>query len=293
MTDRSFTDWILHFSSSVEEWVLDLAESLWIYPGILTVSMIDGFFPVVPSESVIIATSTASQQTGSPILILIFLCGAVGAWLGDQIAYLIGARFDPRHWRLFKKDRWRRTLDWAETQLERRGTTFIIAARFIPMGRVVVNLAAGALRFPHRRFMGVDAIAAGVWAAWSVALGTIAGAIFPEDNLVLSIVIGVAAGVVLGFFVDRILGWFGLSEPDLPDLVHDIEESLSPEERERAAEYERQRLQRREERAEHRAERKENLTGQIPLARRRRTADPEGEASDSAGEPSDADESAP
>ncbi|WP_084127884.1 DedA family protein [Demequina sp. NBRC 110055] len=277
MTDRSFTDWILHFSSTVEEWVLELSESLWIYPGIAGVSMVDGFFPVVPSESVVIATSTTSYQTGSPILPLILVCAALGAWLGDQIAYLIGAKANIAQWRLFKRDRWRRSLDWAETQLERRGTTFIIAARFVPGGRVVVNLAAGALRFPHRRFMGVDAIGASMWAIWSVALGTIAGAIFPEDNLVLSIVIGVIAGVVFGFFVDRILGWFGLTSPDLPDLVSDIEANLTPEERERAAEAERLRLERREHRAEHRAERRESFTGQIPLAHRRRTADPEGD----------------
>ncbi|WP_159450154.1 DedA family protein [Demequina sp. NBRC 110056] len=281
MTDeRTFSDWILHFSSTVEEWVLELSESLWIYPGVFFLSLIDGIFPVLPSESVIIATSTASFQTGSPILVLIFLCGAVGAWCGDQIAYLVGSRVDVRHWRLFKRDRWRHSLDWAESQLERRGTTFIIAARFIPMGRVIVNLTAGALRFPHRRFMGVDAVAVSIWAAWGILLGTAAGAIFPKDNLLLSIIVGVVAGVLLGLVVDKVLGWFGLTEPELPDLAGDIEESLTPEDRERQAEIERHRAERKEERTgrkeervAHRAERRAGATGQIPEVRRTSGAD--------------------
>ena len=268
MSDTPFTDWILHFSSTVEEWVLALSESLWIYPGIFAVSLIDAIFPVVPSESVIIATATASSQTGSPILVLIFLCAAVGAWCGDQLAYLVGSRFDVRQWRIFKRGRWLRTLDWAETQLERRGTTFIIAARFIPMGRVVVNLTAGALRYPHRRFMGVDAVAVTIWAAWSIALGTIAGAIFPEDNLLLSIVVGVVAGVVLGLLVDRILAWIGLEQPQLPDLAGDIEESLTPEEKARAEELERLRAERKEHRVERREERRSH-TGSVRVAGRR------------------------
>ena len=273
--DRTFTDWILHFSSSVEEWILHLSESLWIYPGILGVSLVDGVFPVVPSESVIIATSTASLQTGSPILILIFLCGAIGAWCGDQLAYLLGGKVEVRRISFFQRERWRTGLDWAERQLERRGPTFIIAARFIPMGRVLVNLTAGALRYPHRRFMGIDAIAVSIWAGWSIALGTIAGALFPEDNLLLSIVVGVVAGVVIGLFVDKILGWFGLSAPDLPDLAGDIEEHMTDEEREHQAELARQRAARREERVEHRAERvahrqerRAAITGQIPIRRR-------------------------
>ncbi len=219
-------DWILHTSDRLNEWILLFAESLWIYPLTFLMSLIDAIFPVVPSESIIIATSTASAQTGTPILILIFLAGAVGAWCGDQIAYLVGARFDPRNWGMLTRDKPRRALDWAEHQLERRGTTFIIAARFIPMGRVAVNLMAGALRFPHRRFMGVDAVAVTIWAGWGILLGTVAGSIFPEDNLFFSIVAGVVAGVVLGFFVDKILALLGFTKPELPDLAADIEERL-------------------------------------------------------------------
>lgn len=262
-------DWLLHFTETVESYVLDFSESLWIYPGVFWLSLLDGFFPIVPSESVIIATATTAFQTGQPILVLIFLAGAIGAWCGDQIAYLIGARADVRQWRIFRRGRWLRSLDWAENQLERRGATLIVAARFIPMGRVLVNLSAGALRYPHRRFMGIDAVAVGIWSAWSVALGTVAGAVFPEDNLLLSIVVGVIAGLVLGLAVEKILGWIGFERPELPDLAADIEESLTPEERAAAEVLESEREARREQRLE----RREIITGSLPVLRREREDD--------------------
>lgn len=269
MNVASILDWLLHFTAIVESYVLDFSESWWIYPGVFGLSLLDGFFPVVPSESVIIATATTSLQTGQPILVLIFLAGAVGAWCGDQIAYFIGARADVRRWRIFRRGRWLRSLDWSENQLERRGATLIVAARFIPMGRVLVNLSAGALRYPHRRFMGVDAVAVAVWAVWSIALGTVAGAIFPEDNLLLSIMVGVVAGVVLGFAVEKILGWIGFERPELPDLAAHIEESLTPEERAAAEAIEAERDARREQRIE----RRELITGSIPIIRRDRDED--------------------
>ena len=269
MNVASILDWLLHFTAIVESYVLDFSESWWIYPGVFGLSLLDGFFPVVPSESVIIATATTSLQTGQPILVLIFLAGAVGAWCGDQIAYFIGARADVRRWRIFRRGRWLRSLDWSENQLERRGATLIVAARFIPMGRVLVNLSAGALRYPHRRFMGVDAVAVAVWAAWSIALGTVSGAIFPEDNLLLSIMVGVVAGVVLGFAVEKVLGWIGFERPELPDLAAHIEESLTPEERAAAEAIEAERDARREQRIE----RRELITGSIPIIRRDRDED--------------------
>src|SRR5690606_16886400 len=126
-----------------------------------------------------------------------------------------------------------------------------------PMGRVLVNVAAGALRYPHRRFMGVDAVAVTIWSGWSIALGTVAGAIFPEDNLLLSIVVGVIAGVVLGFAVEKVLGWIGIDKPTLPDFASDIEESLTPEERAAAEALAAEREARREQRIEQRLERRE------------------------------------
>ncbi|WP_062380573.1 DedA family protein [Demequina pelophila] len=214
-------DWI----DALEGWILTLTESFWIYPGIFLLSLIDGIFPLVPSESVVIASATAWAQTGTPWVWLTFIFAAAGAWCGDQLAYWVGSRFDVRRHPFFARARVRKTLDWAETTLERRGTAFIIAARFIPMGRVAVNLTAGALRYPRQWFMIVDGVAVIIWATYGTALGIWAGSIF--ENLLVSIAVGITGGVLLGMLVDKILQHMGFGEPELPDLADQIEERIA------------------------------------------------------------------
>jgi membrane protein DedA with SNARE-associated domain len=175
-------------------------------------SLIDGIFPVVPSETIVITTSTLWSKTGSPLLPLIWLFAAAGAWCGDQFAYFVGSKIHVRSFRLFRGSKGQRTLDWAEHALMHRGAAFIIAARFIPFGRVAVNLTAGALAFPRRRFMVIDAIAVSIWATYGVLIGVTAAGFF--DNLLVSILVGVAGGIALGWLVDRILARFGVSVPD-------------------------------------------------------------------------------
>lgn len=215
---NSIWDTIVGFSGQIEEWILHLTGSLWIYPGMYALATIDGFFPVVPSESVIIASATAWAQTGSPWLPGIWLAAVAGAWTGDQIAYGIGRMFNVTQWKIFKGDKGNAALAWAEDALERRGSTFIIAARFIPMGRVIANVSAGALRFPHRRFMAIDAVGAVIWATYAVVLGIFAGSLF-KDSLLLSIVVGVVAGIAMGFLIDRVMQRLGFSTPDVPRLA--------------------------------------------------------------------------
>jgi len=213
-------DWI----DALEGWILTLSESFWIYPSVFVLSMVDGFFPLVPSESIVIATATAWAHSGTPWVWVTWIAAALGAWCGDQIAYILGSKFDVRKHPFFGRQGMRTTLDWAERTLERRGTTFIIAARFIPMGRVAVNLTAGALGYPRRWFMAVDAVAAVIWATYGTALGIWAGSIF--ENILVSISVGVIGGVVLGIVIDKILARLGFEEPEMPKLASEIEQRL-------------------------------------------------------------------
>lgn len=222
MPVSTFWEWLIHFSSHIETLVLESAGSPWIYVGIFAVSLVDAIFPVVPSESVVIAASVTAASQGNPMLIFVFLVAAAGAWCGDQITYLVGTKIDIRRFSFLQRERWRKSLNWAESMLERRGSTFIIAARFIPLGRAVVNLTAGVLRFPHRRFMAVDAVAVVIWAAWGIGLGTVAASVF-KDNLLLSIVVGIIGGTVMGLFVDKILTKLGFGPPDLPRPTDQVE----------------------------------------------------------------------
>ncbi len=209
--------WLGGVGGNIEAAVLSLTTSAWIYLAIVGVTIMDGILPPVPSESIVIASATTWEQTGHPLLWGIWIAAAVGAWCGDQLAYSIGRTINVRRVPLLKGQKARGTLDWAEHALASRGTAFILAARFIPVGRVAVNLTAGALRYPRRRYMVIDGVAALLWATYGCALGVWAGNLV-HDSLLLSITIGVVGGIGLGYLVDRILNRIGIEPTPLPPI---------------------------------------------------------------------------
>ncbi|RYV51017.1 DedA family protein [Pengzhenrongella frigida] len=189
----------------MQDWILALAASPLVYLGLYLFATIDGFFPPIPSESVVIALAALSSSSGKPNIALIILVAAAGAFTGDQIAYGIGTRINVRRVRFLRGVRGQKTLDWAERALARRGPSFILAARYIPVGRVAVNMTAGAVGYPHRRFVGLTALAAITWAIYSSAIGLGAGAWFKGHPLV-AIAVGVVGGLLIGLVLDWVLG---------------------------------------------------------------------------------------
>ncbi|TDD59363.1 DedA family protein, partial [Actinomadura rubrisoli] len=63
--------------------------SPWFYLALFAVAAIDGFFPVVPSESMVI-TGGVYAASGRPNLALVVVLAALGAFIGDHVAYFIG-----------------------------------------------------------------------------------------------------------------------------------------------------------------------------------------------------------
>ena len=141
-----------------QDWVLALGSSPWVYVALFLFCAIDGIFPPVPSESLVVALGATWAAVGVPDVWLVVLVAAGGAFTGDQVAYTIGRHVEVRRLRLFRGSRAHRVLDWAQHALDTRGASFIIAARFVPVGRVAVNMSAGSsgvpvdgLALPRRR----------------------------------------------------------------------------------------------------------------------------------------------
>ncbi|MCL3859989.1 DedA family protein [Actinotalea sp. K2] len=192
----------------LEDWVLALTGSPWVLLALYAFATIDGFFPPVPSESVLIALAALAVSTGEPNLWLLVAVGSAGAFTGDQIAYSIGRRIPVHRHPALQGPRTQRTLRWAEHALSSRGASFIIAARYVPVGRVAVNMTAGSVGFDRRRFSVLTAIAAVTWSLYSVLLGVGAGVWF-RDNPLLAIVAGVIGGVLLGLLIEPMIKHIG------------------------------------------------------------------------------------
>jgi membrane-associated protein len=191
----------------VENWILALAASPVVYLGMYLFATIDGFFPPIPSESLAIALAALSVSSGQPNLALTILVAAAGAFTGDQIAYTIGKRLNTRRFPFLAGPRAQKTLDRAKLALARRGASVILAGRYIPVGRVAVNMTAGAVGYPRRRFVGFDAIASLTWALYSAAIGIGAGEWFkghPLGAIAVGLVGGLLIGVVLDWTLKRL-----------------------------------------------------------------------------------------
>ncbi|MCK6209914.1 DedA family protein [Georgenia sp. EYE_87] len=206
----------MELMQAVEEFVLGLAGSPWILLAVTVLATIDGFFPPVPSESIVIAVAALSVSGDAPSLWFLVLAAAVGAFSGDLIAYTIGTKVPIENLRVLRGPRGRAALARAKRALAHRGAVYILSARFIPIGRVAVNMTAGAVGYPRKRFIGIAAIAAVVWGGYSTLMGLGAG-VFLHEHPLIAVAVGVAGGVAAGFAVDKLLGviqrrWF----PDLP-----------------------------------------------------------------------------
>jgi membrane-associated protein len=185
------------------------AAAPWVLALVLLVSAGDALVPPVPSDPVVVALAAISVAGDGPNLLLLGAVAALGAFLGDTATYLAGRRFGSDRLARTSAPMARRALDRADRTLEQRGGLVILLARYVPVGRVAVNLTAGATAYPRRRFVGFAALAALSWSAWSVTVGALAGR-WMADNPLLGAVAGVTAALVLGLAVDvvarRVLG---------------------------------------------------------------------------------------
>jgi len=187
----------------INELILNAVTSPWLYVVMFATAVIDGFFPPIPSETVLVAAAAVAVSTGGSNLLLLCAVAAVGAAIGDNIAYLIGRGVGTTRFAWMRRPRIAAAFDRAGRTLGRRGAPLILGARYIPVGRVVVNMSAGALRYPWRRFLPLSVIGGVTWAAYSAIIGVVAGKLF-EDQPFLSSVLGVGVALVLGLVVDRV-----------------------------------------------------------------------------------------
>jgi membrane protein DedA with SNARE-associated domain len=174
---------------------------------------LDAVFPVLPSETAIIALGVATAGSADPRIALLVGCAAAGAFLGDHLSYFLGRRFGPAmSRRFFATQKGVKARAWAERSLDRFGMQLIVVCRFIPGGRTAVTLTCGLTGYPRRRFTAATAVAAVIWALYAFFIGRIGGRAF-EDNPWAGLVIAFGASIAISAVIEvirRILGrWRG------------------------------------------------------------------------------------
>lgn len=188
----------------INELILQTVASPWLYAVLFAVTVIDGFFPPVPSETVLVAAAAVLASAGDIWALLpLGLVAAIGAAVGDNIAFGLGRRVGTTRWSWMRRPRVVATFAHAERALSQRSAALILGARYIPVGRVAVNMSAGALRFSWRRFVPLSLVAGTSWSALSLTIGLLAGSWVQEQPLV-SATVGVVIALALGIVIDRV-----------------------------------------------------------------------------------------
>jgi len=156
-------------------------DSVLSYLVAIVLPALDAIFPVLPSETVVIALGVATAGSADPRIALLVACAAAGAFLGDNLCYLLGRRFGPYvERRFFSGEKGARRRAWAEHSLARYGMPLIVVCRFIPGGRTAVMLSCGIVGYDRRRFVIATAIAGTLWAAYSFFAGRLGGKAFED-----------------------------------------------------------------------------------------------------------------
>lgn len=193
--------------TQLETFATELGSSPWLLLLVGTLVLVDGVFPPVPGEAVLITAAVLAASGSGPPLLLVIAVGALAAFLGDLLAFSLGRRLPLHRMPGLRGDRPAAVLARAGQVLHRRGATVVVMARFLPIARVAVNVSAGALGMPGRRFAVAAGAGAVLWSAYNVLVGIGAYAVLGGSTL-LSIAVGILAGLATGLIVEAVLRRF-------------------------------------------------------------------------------------
>ena len=170
--------------TDLTDWLDEISSNWWFLLVIVVIALLDSVVPIVPSETTVIIGGVAAGQ-GNQNIVLVIAAGAIGAFIGDNLAYTIGNRCKGLvdRWADRKPER-RARLDGAARQIRKRGGLLLITARFIPGGRTLLTVSSGVTEQPRLWFAAWIAAATTVWASYAGLLGYFFGQRFEDDHAI-------------------------------------------------------------------------------------------------------------
>ncbi|WP_295642467.1 DedA family protein [uncultured Corynebacterium sp.] len=176
-----------------------------ILPALLIIVFIESglLFPFLPGDSLLFTAGLlANQPDPFAPLWLVMVLSPIAAFLGDQVGYYIGHRFQPHianrpDGKIFKQAYVRQT----EEFFAKHGPITVILCRFVPIVRTYAPLVAGMANMNYRTFITYNAIGGVLWGAGVVGLGAMLGEIpFVRNNIEAIFLAIVAISILPGIF---------------------------------------------------------------------------------------------
>ena len=170
---------------------------------IFVIAVLDSVLPIVPSETLVIIGGV-SAGLGNLWIPLVIVVAAAGAFIGDNMSYLIGR--EASDWvirRQTRTDKGAVRMAKIVEQVHERGGLLLITARFIPGGRTALTLSCGVTKQPRRWFISWAAVAAVIWGNYAALLGFIGGKSF-EDNHTLAFIIAFVSAFSITLVIELV-----------------------------------------------------------------------------------------
>ena len=143
----------------------------WAYLVVFGLILGDAVVPVLPGETTLNAGATLAAA-GSLDLVLVMVAGALGAIVGDSALYWIARlgrrRIRPQVARAESNEKVALALEYMGSS----APVLIVAGRYVPDLRSVVNATMGISEFPYRRFLLWSSIGGALWSVYTVASPT-------------------------------------------------------------------------------------------------------------------------
>lgn len=186
--------------------MVELGASGWLILVVFVFCCVDAVFPIVPSDSFVTAATVMALASGASggFIVLLVAAAALGGFSGDCLAYFVGSKVPVHRMPGVRGPRGQAAFRATERAFASRGSTFLLTGRFIPVGRIVVNMTAGATGFPLPRFLPVAALAGALWASIAGLMGVLASFLLPNSTL-LAVVVGVGLGIGFGLTIDWVV----------------------------------------------------------------------------------------
>lgn len=194
---------MLEVFDEVTTWVVATANSPWVLPAVAVLTVLDAFLVVVPSEAAVVALGSLALSTGQPHPAALVAVAALAAMAGDSLTFAMGRAAGGRLLDRARSPRVLHAVAWARLSLDRRAALVIFVARYIPFGRIAVNLTAGATGFAYRRFLPISALACLAWAIYNVSAGALVG-VWLGRQPVLAVLVSIAVAITLGVLIDLV-----------------------------------------------------------------------------------------
>jgi membrane protein DedA with SNARE-associated domain len=141
--------------------MIDELVARWGYAAILVGTFFEG-------ETVLVLGGALAHR-GVLSLPGVMLAAFVGSVAGDQLWFFVGERGG--HAALERHPRWQKNMSGVNRWFTRYGSAFVVSFRFLYGLRTVSPLLLGASGYSLRRFVCLNVVGAGLWAASFAALG--------------------------------------------------------------------------------------------------------------------------